>query len=104
MQIQVERTIMRMEGLLRYKQEPALSGAEVALIERRLRLLRALIEARGLLKDGDQERLRHLALEIEALPPDEEASWNMIPLSFTFWLSLMLSLEDALLVSNQLCE
>ena len=102
MQVQVERTIMRMEGLLRCRQEPALSGAEVALIERRLRLLRALIEARGLLKHGDQERLRHLALEIEALPPDEEASWNMIPLSFTFWLTSLLQQEGALLVPRLL--
>ncbi len=102
MQVQVERTIMRMEGLLRCRQEPALSGAEVALIERRLRLLRALIEARGLLKHGDQERLRHLALEIEALPPDEEASWNMIPLSFTFWLISLLQQEGALLVPRLL--
>jgi LuxR family maltose regulon positive regulatory protein len=102
MQVQVERTIMRMEGLLRCRQEPALSGAEIALIERRLRLLRALIEARGLLKHGDQERLRHLVLEIEALPPDEEASWNMIPLSFTFWLTSLLQQEGALLVPRLL--
>jgi ATP/maltotriose-dependent transcriptional regulator MalT len=102
MQVQVERTIMRMEGLLRSGQEPALSGAEVALIERRLRLLRALIEARGLLKHGDQQHLRHLTLEIEALPPDEEASWNMIPLSFSFWLTSLLQQEGALLVSRLL--
>ncbi|HEX6480585.1 MAG TPA: LuxR C-terminal-related transcriptional regulator [Ktedonobacteraceae bacterium] len=102
MQVQVERTITRMEGLLRCRQEPALSGDEVALIERRLRLLRALIEARGLLKHGDQERLRHLALEIEALPPDEETSWNMIPLSFTFWLTSLLQQEGALLVPRLL--
>jgi LuxR family maltose regulon positive regulatory protein len=102
MQVQVERTIMRMEGLLRCRQDPALSGAEIALIERRLRLLRALIEARGLLKHGDQQRLRHLALEIEALPPDEEASWNMIPLSFTFWLTSLLQQEGALLVPRLL--
>jgi LuxR family maltose regulon positive regulatory protein len=101
-QVQVERTIMRIEGLLRCRQEPALSGAEVALIERRLRLLRALIEARGLLKHGDQQRLRHLALEIEALPPDEEASWSMIPLSFTFWLTSLLQQEGALLVPRLL--
>src|SRR6266702_1097976 len=73
-----------------------------SLMERRLRLLRALIEARGHLKHGDQERLRHLALEIEALPPDEEASWNMIPLSFTFWLISLLQQEGALLVPRLL--
>src|SRR5260370_2498072 len=86
----------------RSRQEPALSGTEVALIERRLRLLRALSEARDLLKHGDQERLRHLVLEIEALPPDEEASWNMIPLSFTFWLTSLLQQEGALLVPRLL--
>jgi LuxR family maltose regulon positive regulatory protein len=102
MQVQVERTILRMEGLLRSRQEPALSGAEAALIERRLRLLRALLEARVLLKHGDQERLRHLTLEIEALPPDEEASWNMIPLSLTFWLTSLLQQEGALLVPRLL--
>jgi len=101
-QVQVERTIMRMEGLLRSRQEPALSGAEVALIERRVRLLRALIEARGLLKHRDQQRMQYLALEMEALPPDEEASWNMIPLSFTFWLTSLLQQEGALLVPRLL--
>src|SRR5215471_3366309 len=102
MQVQVERTIMRMEGLLRCRQEAALSGAEGALIERRVRLLRALIEARGLLKHGEQERLRQLVLELEALPSDEEASWNMIPLSCTFWLTSLLQQEGALLVPRLL--
>jgi LuxR family maltose regulon positive regulatory protein len=102
MQVQVQRTIMRMEGLLHCRQEPALSDAEIALIERRVRLLHALIEARGLIKHGDQQRMRHLALEIEALPPDEEASWNMIPLSFTFWLTSLLQQEGALLVPKLL--
>jgi len=61
-----------------------------------------LIEARGLLKHGDQQRLLQLVREIEALPPDEEASWNMIPLSFTFWLTSLLQQEGALLVPRLL--
>ena len=102
MRVQVEQTIARIEGLLRCWQEPALSGAEVALIERRLRLLRALFEARGLLFHDNQERLRQVALEMEALPPDEEASWNMIPLSLTVWLTSLLQLDGALLVPRLL--
>src|SRR5207248_10060524 len=42
MAAQVERTFTRLEEILRSKRELALSDAEVALIERRLRLLRAL--------------------------------------------------------------
>jgi LuxR family maltose regulon positive regulatory protein len=82
------------------KRELSLSDAEVALIQRRLLLLRALIEARAVVKRGDRERLRHLALETEALPPDEEVSWNMIPLSFTFWLNVMFEGEAASLISR----
>jgi LuxR family transcriptional regulator, maltose regulon positive regulatory protein len=58
MAAQVERTITRMQELLRRKPSLLLSEAEVALIERRLRLLRALIEVRGLFKRGDYEGLR----------------------------------------------
>ncbi len=70
MAAQVQRTITRMEEILRRKPSLLLSEAEVALIERRL----------------------------EALPPDEEVSWKMIPLSFAFWLTLALQQESALLV------
>lgn len=95
---QVERIITRMEELLRRKLELSLSGAEVALIGRRLRLLRASIEARAIIKLGDTERLRHLAQETEALPSDEEVNWNMIPLFFTSWLTVMLQGEGASLI------
>jgi len=97
MAAQVERTITRMEEILCRKPSLLLSEAEVALIERRLRLLRALIEVRGLFKRGDYEGLRHLAQETEALPPDEEVSWNMIALSFTFSLTLTIGGEVAFL-------
>jgi LuxR family maltose regulon positive regulatory protein len=100
MQVQVEHTFSRMDEILRRKRILSLSDAEVALIQRRLLLLRALIEARAVVKRGDRERLRHLALETEALPPDEEVSWNMIPLSFTFWLNVMFEGEAASLISR----
>src|SRR5207244_629343 len=102
MAAQVERTITRMQEILRRKPSLLLSEAEVAMIERRLRLLRALLEVRGLFKRGDYEGLRQLAQETEALPPDEEVSWNMIALSFTFSLTLTIGGEVAFLRERQL--
>ncbi len=98
LQAQMERTFMRMEGILHRKRELALSEAEVAVIERRLRLLRALIEARALLKHGDKERLQLLSQEIEALPQDEEVNWSIIPLTLIFWLQVYLQGEGATLI------
>ena len=97
MAAQVGRTITRMEEILRRKPSLLLSEAEAVLIERRLRPLRALLEVRGLFKRGDYEGLRQLAQETEALPPDEEVSWNMIALSFTFSLTLSIGGEVAFL-------
>ena len=98
MATQVEQTITRLEAILRSQQSLLLSEAEVTLIGRRLRLLRALIEVRAIMGRGDKESLRLLTQEVEALPPDEEVSWKMIPLSFAFWLTLTLQQETALLV------
>src|SRR5258707_11357209 len=100
MAAQVQRTITRMEEILRRKPLLLLSEAEVALIGRRLRLPRALIEVRAYFTRGDKERLRLLTQEVEALPPDEEVSWKMIPVSFAFWLTLALQQESALLVTR----
>ena len=86
---QVERTFTRLEGLLHSKPQLSLSEAEVALIRRRLRLLRALIELRALIKRGDTVRLLLLSQEIEALPQDAEVSWNIIPLSIACWLAFV---------------
>src|SRR5205807_3765136 len=69
-------------------------------IGRRLCLLRALIEVRAYFTRGDKERLRLLTHEVEVLPPDEEVSWKMIPLTFAFWLALALQQESALLVGR----
>src|SRR2546421_6413329 len=102
MAAQVERTFTRLEEILRSKRELALSDAEVALIERRLRLLRALIEARAILQCGDTERLRQLAQETGALPQDEEVGWNIIPLFLTFRLIAVLQGEGSSLISRLL--
>ena len=72
------------------------------MIERRLRVLQALIEVPAIIKRGDQERMQHLALELEALPQDEEARWNMIPLYFTFWRTALLQSEGASLIPKLL--
>ncbi len=101
-QTQVERTFTRMEDILRRKTELALSEAEVALIHRRLHVLRALVEVAVIIKRDDHERLRHLAQEVEALPQDEETNWNMIPLYFTFWLTALLRDEGASLIPQLL--
>src|SRR5258708_30064668 len=84
MQAQREHTFTRLEAILRSRRELALSDAEVALIQRRQRLLHALIEARAIIQRGDTERLRQLVQETEAQPQDEEGGWNTIPLFLTF--------------------
>jgi LuxR family maltose regulon positive regulatory protein len=102
MAAQVERTFTRLEEILRRKPELALSDAEAALIRRRLRLLRALIEARAIIRRGDTERLRQLAQETAALPQDEEVGWNIIPLFLTFRLIAHLQGEGASLIPRLL--
>jgi LuxR family maltose regulon positive regulatory protein len=99
---QVEQMLVRLQRLLHSQQEPGLSDEDGALIERRIRLLRALIEVRAILKHVDEDRLRHLSQEIEALPPDEEVSWNMIPLTFTYWLTFTIGGQGALLIPRLL--
>src|SRR5438034_4529839 len=100
MAAQVQRTITRMEAILHGQEAHLLSEAEVALIERRVCLLRALIESRAILGRGDKERLRLLTSELEALPPDDEVSWQLIPLSFAFWQALSFQQSSTLLVER----
>jgi LuxR family maltose regulon positive regulatory protein len=110
---QVEQTVARMEAMLRRQEEPtvrldadealpALPEAEVVVLRRRLRLLRALVAARALIFRGDAEGLRHLAQEIEGLDEQEEVSWKMIWLSLTFWLTEALQREGAILIKRLL--
>ena len=99
---QVERTFTRLEEILLAAQELSLSQAEEAWIGRRLRLLRVLIELRAINKRGDTERLWQLSQELDALPEDEEASWNLIPLSIAFWLTSVHQGDGARLI-QRLC-
>jgi hypothetical protein len=59
-----------------------------------------MIEVRTILKRGDHERLRQLVQELEALPADEEEIWNMIPLAFICWPTVILRGEGAQLVGR----
>jgi len=99
LQAQMERLFTRMDGIVH---STALSEAEVALIGRRLRLLRALLQARTFLKRGETERVSLLSQEIEALPQDEEVNWSIIPLTLTFWLNVYLQGEGASLIPRLL--
>ncbi|MBO0780329.1 MAG: LuxR family transcriptional regulator, partial [Ktedonobacteraceae bacterium] len=96
--VQVEQIITRMEEIVDRKLELTLSEAEVAFIERRVHLLHALMESRMLLKLSDIEGLKQRFLELDALPPDEETAWKLIPLSFVYWVNRTLLLEGAQLV------
>jgi LuxR family maltose regulon positive regulatory protein len=95
---QIELTITRLDAIAHQHPAGALSQDEISLIARRLHLLRAVIAVRIIMGRGEKEQLRHLAREVDALPRDEEASWQMIPLSFAFWLTLTYQHDLALLV------
>jgi LuxR family maltose regulon positive regulatory protein len=108
-QAQVERTIARLEAVLEQastapggpeaaERTPALPKAEVALLERRIRLLRALIVSRALLTHGDTERMRGFAQEAERLSEHEQLSWKMIALWISYWHTAELEREIALLI------
>ena len=99
---QVEQVFSRLEEFVRRRSEYKLSATEVALIRRRVRLLRALIQGWEMHKRGDETSLRQLAQEIKALPPDEERSWNLISLTFIFWLTHAYQREAGLLLPKLL--
>ncbi len=112
-QAQVEQTIARVEAMLQRQAQPtvrseaaetlpALPEAEVALLRRRIRLLRALIAARASLTRGDTEHMRLLAQETTELAEPEELSWKLIALSITFWLTTALQREGVLLIPRLL--
>ncbi|WP_236065212.1 LuxR C-terminal-related transcriptional regulator [Reticulibacter mediterranei] len=82
------------------KQRWALSESEEAFIRRRLFMLRAWIELRAIGKRGDIERLQQLSQELDVLPEDEEAIWEIIPLSFAYWLALPHPRASTLLITR----
>jgi ATP/maltotriose-dependent transcriptional regulator MalT len=112
-QTQVEQTIARAEAMLQQQAEPtvrsepeetlsALPEAEVALLQRRIRLLQALIASRAMLTRGDAEQMRLLAEETAELSEQEELSWKLITLWISFGLTEALQCEGALLIPRLL--
>src|SRR5215468_5483957 len=112
-QAQVEQTIARLEAVLQREQEStaasegeelllALPDAELAVIQRRIRLLRALIASRAILNRGDAEHMRLLAQETQELSEQEEVRWKMVAISITCWLIESLQREGALLIGRLL--
>jgi LuxR family maltose regulon positive regulatory protein len=112
-QIQVERTISRLEALLHNGEgasrgfggeepQPELSDAELTLIQRRIRLLRALMATRAVLTGGDVEGLRLLAEEAERLAKQEEMRWKMVALSISFALIDSLQRRGSVLIPRLL--
>jgi LuxR family maltose regulon positive regulatory protein len=107
----VEQVLGRLETLVQHqakpterskaeKLKPALPDAEMAMVHRRLRLLRALIAGRGMVLRRDIEWVRHLVEEIEGLDEQEEVRWKMIRLSLTTLLTETLQREGALLITR----
>jgi LuxR family maltose regulon positive regulatory protein len=80
---------------------PALPDAEVALVHRRLRLLRALIAARAIMLRYDAQGMRHLVEEVEGLD-EQEVSWKMISLYLTYELTETFQREGAFLIPRLL--
>jgi LuxR family maltose regulon positive regulatory protein len=100
--IQIEEMMARVEAGAHSQQEPVLPEEEVALIERRLRLLRLLIASKAVIMQGDKERLRRLAQEVESLIEHEEISWKTVGLYLTFLLIEFIQREGALLIPSLL--
>ena len=109
----VEQVLGRLETLGQRQENPterseteesvlAFPEAEVVLVHRRLRLLRAFIAARATVLRYDAEGMRQLVEEIEGLDEQEEVSWKMVTLGLTFVLTQTLQWEGALLIPRLL--
>ena len=77
-------------------------SAEDALLHRRLGLLRAGMAFYEAIATGEQERLRALHEEIQALDQDEEVIWQLLPLFCSFVFHFSIRQEGAVLVPQLL--
>jgi LuxR family transcriptional regulator, maltose regulon positive regulatory protein len=107
----LEPTLARLEALLRQHQHaaglshpeaPATTPEEHVVVERRLRLLRALIEARSIMWHGDRVRLADLGRELTGFTQEEDLSWQMIALSIDCWLTEGLQRQGAVMLPRLL--
>ncbi|MBA2679221.1 MAG: LuxR family transcriptional regulator, partial [Ktedonobacteraceae bacterium] len=106
-QKEAEQMMARVEAALGYQgnnvkaqpeTEKALKGTERALLQQRLRLLRAWSAAFETTMVGDRERLRIIEQRMQNLDREDEVVWQMIPLSITFVVRYSLEQEGASLV------
>lgn len=95
-QTQAEQMLTRLEHLCLLQLE------ERAVIKRRVRLLRALIESRSTSLRADAEHMSKLAQEAEMLSLEEELRWKILSLSLALTLIDTLQREGALLLPRLL--
>lgn len=76
--VQCERLIARVEQLLQHAS--ALSQAEEQCLRNRVSLLRGLAHMSDALREGDMQRLRTLAEQLQALTAGEQAAWKWLAL------------------------
>ncbi len=97
----VERLLGRVEAGLGVA-AAAPDGAEAALIGRRIRLLRALLDARAYLVRADAPGLARLVEEVAGLAEGEEIGWATIRSDLRFWLAFSMRHEGARLIPELL--
>jgi LuxR family maltose regulon positive regulatory protein len=78
---------------------PVLPDAEKDVVQRRLRLLRALLASRAMLLRDDAEEMRQVVEGIAGLS-EQEVSWKVAGLLLTFWLTVTLRREGASLIEQ----
>lgn len=101
-QARAEQTLIRVEAGLRAQGAEAIPEAEAPLLRRRLRILRATIEVRGLVRQADIPGLRRLAEEVAELAEHEEPNWEIAALACMFWLAFTFRQEEARLIPRLL--
>ncbi|GHO71725.1 hypothetical protein KSC_106170 [Ktedonobacter sp. SOSP1-52] len=83
-QAQVEQTIAQIEEIIEQQDTTALPEDERRVLHNRIGLLRAWIETRGTLFQGNEKEQRRLAHIMQELAQDEEVIWKMLP-AFNFY-------------------
>lgn len=101
-QIKVEQTLARVEAGLRSPQSTPLPEGQAALLQRRIQLLRAMLDVRTLIRQADIPGLRRLAEAAASLAEHEEVSWEVSALSCMFWLAFTFRQEEPRLIPRLL--
>jgi LuxR family transcriptional regulator, maltose regulon positive regulatory protein len=100
--VQTKQMMARVEEALQSPGDepglPAKSRADEALLQQRLRVLRAWSAAEDAILRNDQAHLRLLYQQMQHLERDDEPVWQMIPLSVTFMARAILLHESTSLI------